>query len=101
MTAQVNDHGTSSKYYVELLDENGEVITCQNLVNSSQKCNCCSACYPKNFYQAIPFSSEATKLIIRHCDDTIYEEDIPAPTDLRISSEYNEKDIKRRFTIKK
>jgi hypothetical protein len=91
MTAQVNDHGTDSRYYVELLDKNGEVITCQNLVNSSQKCNCCSSCYPKNFYQAIPFSSQATKLIIRHCDDTIYEEEIPAPTDLRLSSEYNAK----------
>lgn len=92
MTAQANDHGYGSSYYAELLDENGAKITCQNLITSTQRCNCCSSCYPKTFFQSIPFSTKATKLIIHNCDEIIYEEQIPAPTQLTLESEYNEKE---------
>ncbi len=86
-TAQVNNHGEKSKFIVELIDDNGNTLVCQNLIGNCGHCK--ENCYPKSFRQFIPYKENAKKLIIYEEDKLIYEEEIIIPEEHTLKFDFD------------
>lgn len=80
--------GNPSGFVVELLDKDGDVLTCQPLYEECKHCR--SDCWPKSFRDVIPFYSEASKFVVWEGKDKIYEEDIPAPPLVQVTCKFVE-----------
>ena len=89
VTAQVNNIEEPSNFTVEILDENGNVVTCQALM---AECANCNNCWPKSIRQYIPYNEKAKKLIIYEGDEVIYEEEIKTPEDHYLKKNYEKKE---------
>lgn len=86
-TKQVNNLEEPSDFTVELLDENGNRVTCQPL---RAECADCNNCWPKSIRQYIPYNEKARRLIVYENDEIIYEEEIVKADDHYLTTEYDE-----------
>lgn len=84
----VNPHGRKTPYMVELLDENGEVLTCHQVVCHCKHCGCKDNCYPKDFKAILPYNANASKLIIWQKTEKLIEKDIPKQTSIEVHQKY-------------
>lgn len=91
-----HDHNDAPAFSIELVDENGDVLTCQPLQCDCE--DCFANCFPKKFRQFIPYNETAAKLIVYEEGNIIYQEDILQPQEHRIEDQYDKR--KKGFNVK-
>jgi hypothetical protein len=73
-------------YTIELQDEQGKMLkhACLYAAGHGAACGCEHGVWPLRFRQAMSFDARATRLVIFHCDDAIYEQAIPKAPELKL-----------------
>ena len=82
-------NGTPTDFVTEILDQDGKVLTCQQLITPSAHCR--PFCWPKKFSQRIPFPERGETLIIREGDEVIFKQKIPKPPKVKLRKGFDEK----------
>jgi hypothetical protein len=81
--------GCGEHFTVEFLGVNRQVLSCTPLFPDCSA-GCC--CWPKVIRNDVPFPSESRWMLIWEGDRKLYEEEIPAPPIIHITSTQREKD---------
>lgn len=79
--------GRHTPFQVELLDNEGRVLTCQPLINRCHHCH--EDCWPMSVSQTVPFAPGVRRLVVREADDVVYEEDVPDPPQIQLAATPN------------
>ena len=81
--------GCGGQFTVEFLGVNRQVLSCTPLFADCST-GCC--CWPKVIRNDVPFPSESRWMLIWEGDRKLYEEEIPSPPTIQITSTQREKD---------